>query len=76
MRFLILSTVVFLTACSKQGPSDHVFVPISEDLCAVFNAKPTTMGTRLWFPTFKSEAYVVCTKEGKNGKVEITMEFK
>ena len=76
MKFSILSVAVLLTACSIQGSTDPVLVPVSEKLCAVFSAKPAQMGTRLWFPTFKSEAYTVCTREDMKEKIEITMEFK
>ena len=76
MKFSIILLAFVLTACSKGGAVPNTLMPLAEKLCASVDGKPEITGTRLWFPTFKSELYTVCTKDGMKEKIEISVKIK
>lgn len=76
IKYILTASLVALTGCSKNQSLEADVFKVAEVGCKAYNSKVKSVAGKLWFPTFKEELVVVCSKEGANEDLVLSLEFK
>lgn len=76
IKYLIILPLVALAGCSKSLPVDTSVFEAANVGCKAYNYKVKSVYGKLWFPTFKEEVVVVCSKPDKSQDLILSLSFK
>lgn len=75
-KYILATSIIILTGCSKNMPVDASVFDAANTGCEAYGATFQSLSGKLWFPTFKEEVVVVCSKPNTTEDLILSLSFK
>ena len=76
IKYILAASVITLAGCSKNLPVDASVFDAANTGCEAYGATLKSVSGKLWFPTFKQEVVMVCSKPDATEDLILSLSFK
>ena len=76
IKYILAASIITLSGCSKNLPVDASVFDAANTGCEAYGATLKSVSGKLWFPTFKQEVVMVCSKPDATKDLILSLSFK